>query len=478
MPQHFYYLIPWEIDFMRGTTKIATCLILLVILLSFGVDAHAISQQEREALIALYKNTAGDGWTDNSGWRATPLDADGFAMPGTECSWHGVICSSDRVIGLDLYQNLLTGSIPAELENLAYLEALDLGDNQLTGSIPPGLGNLGNLNVLWFDSNQLTGSIPPELGNLDNLAELYLFSNLLTGSIPPELGNLDNLAVLDLGGNQLSGSIPAELGNLDSVEELYLLTNRLSGSIPADLGNLTTLAVLDLAENQLGGSIPELLGNLANLEFLSLASNVLIGEIPGSLINLENLYDLDLCNNDLHTGDAGLRDFLNTVQYGGNWESCQSQLSPVINTLAFKSCMSESAATEMDVTAIEPYGDPLSYFWEALDGGQISGTGESVTFTPPESDAHACPYRVRLTVSSDVSGLSAEETIEIYVHLAGDANGDGRVNFGDLAILRSQFGQSGDPGSIAADFNADGRVNFGDLAILRNQFGQSGCACP
>jgi hypothetical protein len=235
MPQHFYYLIPWEIDFMRGTTKIATCLILLVILLSFGVDAHAISQQEREALIALYKNTAGDGWTDNSGWRATPLDADGFAMPGTECSWHGVICSSDRVIGLDLFQNLLTGSIPAELENLAYLEELDLGDNQLTGSIPSGLGNLDNLNVLWFNSNQLTGSIPPELGNLDNLAELYLFSNLLTGSIPPELGNLDNLAVLDLGGNQLNGSIPA------------------------DLGNLTTLAVLDLAENQLGGSIPELL---------------------------------------------------------------------------------------------------------------------------------------------------------------------------------------------------------------------------
>jgi hypothetical protein len=213
------------------------------------------------------------------------------------------------------------------------------------------------------------------------------------------------------------------------VEELYLLSNRLSGSIPTALENLTTLAVLDLAENQLGGSIPELLGNLANLEFLSLASNVLIGEIPGSLINLENLYDLDLCNNDLHTGDAGLRDFLNTVQYGGNWESCQSQLSPVINTLAFKSCISELAATEMDVTAIEPYGDPLSYFWEALDGGQISGTGESVTFTPPESDAHACPYRVRLTVSSDVSGLSAEETIEIYVHLAGDANGDGSGQF-------------------------------------------------
>ena len=113
-----------------------------------------------------------------------------------------------------------------------------------------------------------------------------------------------------------------------------------------------------------------------------------------------------------------------------------------------------------------------------MDGGDISGTGESVTFTPPGYDINQCIYRVRLTVTSDVSGLSAEKTIAISVHLGADGNGDGKVNFRDLAILRSQFGQSGDPGSIAADFNADGSVNFQDLAILRSQFGQSGCACP
>ena len=74
------------------------------------------------SLIALYNTTAGDNWTDTTGWKAPPLSSDGFAMPGTECSWYGVTCSSDRVVGLDIYQNLLTGSIPAELENLVYLE--------------------------------------------------------------------------------------------------------------------------------------------------------------------------------------------------------------------------------------------------------------------------------------------------------------------------------------------------------------------
>ena len=149
---------------MNGFIRITACLILLIATLSFSVNAHAITSQEREALIALYTSTTGDSWTDISGWRAPPVDSDGFAMPGSECSWYGVICSADRVVGLDLYQNLLTGSIPAELENLVNLEELDLGDNQLTGSIPAELGNLANLQVLWFDSNQLSGSIPAELG--------------------------------------------------------------------------------------------------------------------------------------------------------------------------------------------------------------------------------------------------------------------------------------------------------------------------
>ncbi len=223
---------------MNGSIRITACLILLMAALSVGVDAHAVTQQEREALIALYNSTTGDNWTDISGWKTPPLESDGFAMPGTECSWYGVTCSADRVIGLDLYQNLLTGSIPAELVNLANLETLDLGDNQLTGSIPVQLGNLASLTVLWLDSNQLTGSIPAQLGSLTSLEELYLFSNQLSGSIPVGLETMADVVVLDLGGNQLTGSIPAELGDLANLEELYLLSNRLSGSIPAGLGDL------------------------------------------------------------------------------------------------------------------------------------------------------------------------------------------------------------------------------------------------
>jgi len=77
--------------------------------------------------------------------------------------------------------------------------------------------------------------------------------------------------------------------------------------------------------------------------------------------------------------------------------------------LTFKPCISELAATNIDVSATDPYGDALSYFWEALDGGQISGTGESVTFTPPESDAHACPYAEALS----------RDDVEVFESLSG-----------------------------------------------------------
>lgn len=57
---------------------------------------------------------------------------------------------------------------------------------------------------------------------------------------------------------------------------------------------------------------------------------------------------------------------------------------------------------------------------------------------------------------------------------ASDINGDGVVNFTDLATMKSQFFK---PGGGTADLNGDGVVNFGDLAILKkNFFKTTGCS--
>ncbi len=148
------------------------------------------------------------------------------------------------------------------------------------------------------------------------------------------------------------------------------------------------------------------------------------------------------------------------------------------NISVSKSCISELGSSAIHAIATDPAMGALSYTWEPLDGGEITGEGVDVVFDPPDSGPHACPYRVKVTVTSSVSGLSAEETVEISVKLAGDVNGDGIVNIIDKVMVRDAFGQSGEPGSIAADVNLDGVVNIIDKVIVRNQFGQSGCACP
>ncbi len=300
-----------------------------------------IPAEEREALIAFYNATNGDEWKDNAGWKAEPLEDDGFAAYGTGGEWFGITVSNDHVTKIEMRDNGLNGTLPPELANLNHLEHLFImGEWELTGGIPPGLGSLVNLVTLDIIRTELTGTIPPELGNLVNLRVLRLCNNMLSGSIPPELGNLDNLQTLDLSSGafqiknlkikdifpkkvpgkserekmkefadnlealgvrnwQFSGTIPAELGNLVNLESLNLNGNRLSGAVPAALGNLTRLKTLSISSNRLSGPVPFELGNLSRLEKLGLGSNRLSGPMPGELGNLSQLEDLDLRGNRL-----------------------------------------------------------------------------------------------------------------------------------------------------------------------------------
>ena len=252
----------------------------------------AIPAIERDALVALYNATGGDNWTDNTNW---------LGAEGTECTWFGVTCHDDEnnVRHLALRNNNLIGTIPPELGNLVRPQTLELSFNQLTGEIPPELGALTGLSRLLLSDNQLTGEIPSELGNMAALRRLCLSDNQLT-EIPPELGNLENLQRLFLSGNQLTET-PPELANLEDLRSLLLTDNELT-------------------------KIPPELGNLANLDFLSLAVNRLKGAVPVELSQLTELDEggLDLRFNHLYTDNNALRDFLNSKQFGGDWETFQT----------------------------------------------------------------------------------------------------------------------------------------------------------
>ena len=178
----------------------------------------------------------------------------------------------------------MDGTIP-DLSGLTSLEHLWLYDNELTGEIPASLGMITSLEWLYLHENELSGPIP-DLTSLMILKRLYLSNNQLSGPIP-DLSGLTYLKHLYLSNNQLSGEIPATLNSLIYLQQLYLSNNQLGGTIP-DLSSLAALTHLYLNENQLSGTIPDL-SVLTRLTGLSLANNQLRGEIPPALGDLTNL---------------------------------------------------------------------------------------------------------------------------------------------------------------------------------------------
>ncbi len=282
-----------------------------------------ISQEERNALIDLYRCTGGDNWYDKRGWKTPPLEGDGFARRGSEHTWKGIWCNAagTRVEAIRLSSNNLAGTIPPLLGNLVYLKYLDLHSNRLEGIIPGQLGNLKRLIRLDLHGNRLEGPFPHKFGYLPQLSDLnlsnnrlggdiilqseefpsleflYLSGNLLTGPIPHRLADFPRLRLLDLSSNTLEGPIPVELGDVTYLTYLDLGCNLLSGTLPAALGNLTYLLELDLHDNQLEGPIPVELTALENLQTLHLHNNRLSGIIPRELSNLTELVHLDLSGN-------------------------------------------------------------------------------------------------------------------------------------------------------------------------------------
>jgi Leucine-rich repeat (LRR) protein len=254
---------------------------------------HNVPDIEIAALQDLYDATNGDFWNwDGPGnkWNFTDPNPCADAWQGINCSQVPSGNTYVHVLGVDLYDYGLVGSIPGTLQQLTQLTTLDLATNQLVGTIPDSLGQLQQLTVLFLDYNQLTGPVPDSLGQLANVQAIALDSNWLNGTIPDSLGQLTNLQVLSLELNFLRGPIPNTLAQLTELEFVSLGSNQLSGKIPTFLGQLL---FLNLGDNQLNGTIPISLGKVKLLRILCLNTNNLSGTIPdalGQLTMLEVLY--------------------------------------------------------------------------------------------------------------------------------------------------------------------------------------------
>lgn len=151
------------------------------------------------------------------------------------------------------------------------------------------------------------------------------------------------------------------------VKGIDLWQNNLEGQIPGTIASLSFLEELYLSDNQLFGSVPPELGSLLNLKLLWLNGNQLSGPVPSELLNLTELEDQasDLRYNALYTDDEGLRNFLNTKQIDGDWESTQT-----VAPTNLKPIETATDAVALEWTPIAYIQGPGGYeIWYATSSG-------------------------------------------------------------------------------------------------------------
>lgn len=157
------------------------------------------------ALVSFYNDTDGNNWTSSINWLDTTKSL---------WSWEGVLTNeNNKVIGLDLYNNNLSGTLPTNIDDFDQLKTLDLGSNLLTGDLPGNLYNLFNLEKLGLPINNFTGTISSDISNLSNLTDINLYSNNFEGVLPSSFSNLTNLTSIFIDDNKFEGNLPFNAAN-------------------------------------------------------------------------------------------------------------------------------------------------------------------------------------------------------------------------------------------------------------------------
>ena len=265
-------------------------------------DNKVLFEQERSALIALYKATGGSKWKNKSNWCSD--------NPVSE--WYGISTDgAGRVVEIDLNQNNLAGKIPADLFSLSKLTKINLEYNNLTGEIPNEVGNATELTELHLQHNGLSGALPKSLYSMKKLSVIELWSNQLSDELSEKFWDMPELTQLALDDNKITGSLTPAVKKAIKMQWLGLGSNLLKGSIPEEIAELKDLRYFSLENhpisngaitetaNEISGPIPSNLDKLQKLELFLVENNNLEGNIPVCFAKMPKLTALELYGNRL-----------------------------------------------------------------------------------------------------------------------------------------------------------------------------------
>ena len=241
------------------------------LLLPWSILGQSSSQLSNTAniLMRVYQTTGGANWRNSTNWNANNAN--------NICKWSGIQCWSSsnsntairgQVRSVSLSDNKLVGTIPSDLWNIPYLQALDIRDNPDVDLDLTNVANANFLEYLYLSNSGITDLSP--IGNAQYLVQLYLTECNLSGRIPSGIFKLTYLQGLYANFNNFVSTIPTAIAQLTNLQELYLYNTALTGTIPTQIGLLTKLQVLALSDNYMSGTLPYELRNLSNLRILAL----------------------------------------------------------------------------------------------------------------------------------------------------------------------------------------------------------------
>ncbi|WP_421775262.1 T9SS type A sorting domain-containing protein [Gracilimonas sp.] len=226
-------------------------------------EGYVINETDSLALVAYYESTNGDQWIDNSGWLTeAPVyswvgieEVANVAGDGEPADW--------RVTVIDMPRNNMTvpGPLPADLQDMEYLEDFKADVNLHIGGLPPELANLNRLQFLLVRTNLFTGEVDWDaFSQMESMQQFRIRQNYFSGPLPQTLGGNGSWPALTrfyVDDNRFTGQIPNVHQDLTTLNRVYLHNNQLTGPIP-DWSNLTGMEYYRIANNDLDpGPIPE-----------------------------------------------------------------------------------------------------------------------------------------------------------------------------------------------------------------------------
>jgi hypothetical protein len=272
----------------------------------FGSRSCSNPLSEREILVNLYNDLAGDDWYRNDFW-LTQTDI---------CDWYGIACLNGKVVAINLRGNNLQGLPGPDIFFLQELRILWLYSNPITFSFE-NIGRAKNLEDLRLDSTKLHSL--HGIGAATSLTSFDARFTEIKGPFPEGILNLSNLRILSLGNNGLTGTLPKSFASLPYLLSLSLNSNKFTGPMPA-FDDINFLKHLDLSDNLLTGYISKKFLSMVSKDVplnVHLSRNQLTGVIPEefdrfreiSLLLSDNRIlglPLILCDNlEWNNGDVG-----------------------------------------------------------------------------------------------------------------------------------------------------------------------------